>query len=131
MTFIKTVTGVTFLLLSAIALGNSDYRNTKIIGKWRYFGFSGNDGAKNYINKSPDSINRYLIFYKNGILGGNYFKNGPRHYQLKKHTLIVKSNNQYVIKYLYGIDKKTLYLGFTENMCDEGCAEVFTKVTNP
>lgn len=102
--------------------------NAILIGKWRYSARLGNNGAKDYEYIIPDTTNKYLIFFKNGEVKGNYVANGT--YRIKNDMIIIRTIKNKILKYQFNLTGNYLYLNPYPLLCDEGCADKFTKV-NP
>jgi hypothetical protein len=101
-----------------------------LYGKWRFsesFVDPG-DGSGKW-HKVPDSVKQYVLFYKNGKIGGNYFTNSNRYKIKPKNTIAVISNDKKVENYFYKVNEKTLVIspGYP-TFCFEGCSYKFVKL---
>ncbi|RWY47963.1 hypothetical protein [Mucilaginibacter gilvus] len=117
---ISFVTGAVTIAIFCFSCGikKAESKKFSIVGTWRYFSNSGNNGVKSYIDTVPNTINQYLIFYEKGELKGDYLPNG--FYRLKRDTLIIKTTQNAILKYRCTFNENTLYIS-PAMICDEGC----------
>jgi hypothetical protein len=121
-----------FLLAILMFTGFASFKKDRqaddhLIGKWKYLeSVSGKGDGTKIAGKTPGMIGKYISFYQNGKVTGNYIKNGS--YKITGASTIIISQATKSIKYNFEIRLDKLTLSQTDPIiCDEGCADRFVK----